>query len=147
YLVVRLGSRDAADEVLQEVFMRLVKQRAALDRVENLPAYLFAIARNEAMRFVERRGRQTHAHLPLSATDLFLEAKADDPARRDEAENATEALRQLPDEGREVVELKIYGGLTFREIADLLALPQGTVATRYRSALARLKDWFARQPS
>src|SRR5262245_10406046 len=83
YLVACLRSRDAADEVLQEVFVRLVTQRATLDRVENLPAYLFAIARNEAMRFVERRGRHTHGHLPLSAEKLYLEAKADDPARRD----------------------------------------------------------------
>lgn len=145
YLVAKLGSRDAADEVLQDVFVRLVKQRAGLARVENLTAYVFAVARNEAVRYGERRGRETRQS--LTAEDLFLEAKCDDPARRDDAESAAAALGQLADEAREVVELKIYGGLTFREIADLLAVPQGTVATRYRTALARLKDWFARQPS
>ena len=146
YLVAKLGSRDAADEVLQDVFVRLVRQRAGLARVENLPAYVFAVARNEAIRYAERRGRDAR-RLALTAEDLFLEAKGDDPARCDDAESAAVALAQLPDEAREVVELKIYGGLTFREIADLLAVPQGTVATRYRTALARLKDWFARQPS
>jgi RNA polymerase sigma-70 factor (ECF subfamily) len=146
YLVARLASRDVADEVLQEVFVRLVRQRAGLGRVENLAAYLFAMARNEAIRFAQRHGREAQ-HLPLTADDLFVEAKSDDPTRRDEAESAAVALGQLTDDAREVVELKIYGGLTFREIADLLAVPQGTVATRYRAALARLKDWFARQPS
>ena len=147
YLTVRLGSRDAADEVLQEVFVRLVRQRAGLVRVENLFAYVFAIARNEAVRFAGRRGREARHWQPLSAEDLFLEARGDDSALRDAAESAAAALRQLSADGREVVELKIYGGLTFREIAGLLAVPQGTVATRYRTALARMKEWFARQPS
>lgn len=146
YLVAKLRSRDAADEVLQEVFVRLVRQRASMARVENLSAYVFAIARNEAARFLERHGRERRKQ-SLSAEDLFLEAKSDDSARRDDAEFAALALEQLGDEAREVVELKIYGGLTFREIADLLALPQGTVATRYRTAIGRLKDWFARQLS
>jgi RNA polymerase sigma-70 factor (ECF subfamily) len=146
YLVAKLRSRDAADEVLQETFLRLVRQRAGLAKVENLTAYVFAVARNEAIRFAERRGRETRRQ-SLAAEDLFLEAKSSDPVRCDDAEWAAAALDQLSDEARELVHLKIYGGLTFREIADLLELPQGTVATRYRTALSRLKDWFARQPS
>jgi RNA polymerase sigma factor (sigma-70 family) len=147
YLVARLGSRDAADEVLQEVFVRLVRHRSGLAGVENLVAYVFTIARNEAIRYAERRGREAGHRQSLRAQDLFLEARSDTPNLMDDAESAAEALRQLSAESREVVELKIYGGLTLREISDLLSLPQGTVATRYRTALARLKDWFARQPS
>jgi DNA-directed RNA polymerase specialized sigma24 family protein len=44
-----------------------------------------------------------------------------------------------------VVELKTYAGLTFRKIAEVAGLPQGTVATRYRSALALLRGWLARK--
>lgn len=147
YLVVYLRSRDAADEVLQEVFVRLVRQRRSLQRVENLLAFVFTVARHEAIRYMERRARDRQRREKLLAEDLFLEARCNDVVRREAAENVAEALRQLSDEAREVVELKIYGALTFREIAELLAVPQGTVATRYRSALARLKYWFARQPS
>jgi RNA polymerase sigma-70 factor (ECF subfamily) len=146
YLVARLRSRDAADEVLQNVFVRLGRQRAGLARVENLTAYVFAVARNEAVRYAERRGRDARRHV-LRAEDLFLEARDDESARREDAEMAVTAMEQLADEAREIVELKIYGGLTLREIAELLALPQGTVATRYRTALGRMKDWFARQSS
>jgi RNA polymerase sigma-70 factor (ECF subfamily) len=145
YLVARLGARDAADDVLQEVFVRLVRQRASLARVHNLLAYVFAVARNEGIRYIERRGRDLRQRRPLTPDDLF--SPGDDPAWREDTESAALALGQLSDEAREVVELKIYGGLTFREIAELLAEPQGTVATRYRTALARLKEWFARQPS
>jgi DNA-directed RNA polymerase specialized sigma24 family protein len=43
------------------------------------------------------------------------------------------------------VELKIFAGLTFREISNVVDLPQGTVATRYRRALESLRPWFVKQ--
>ncbi|HEV3142448.1 MAG TPA: RNA polymerase sigma factor [Gemmataceae bacterium] len=147
YLVVRLRSRDAADDVLQEIFIRLVRQRQRLATVDNLLGYVFAIARNEANRLAGRRHREAKHQLKLSAEHLFLEAASPDVELRETAEAVAAALHQLPDELRELIELKIYGSLTFREIADVLGVPQGTVATRYRTALARLKEWFARQMS
>ena len=55
------------------------------------------------------------------------------------------AIARLPNEQREIVELKTSGQLTFREIAEVLDVPQGTVATRYRAALARLKEQLTRR--
>jgi RNA polymerase sigma-70 factor (ECF subfamily) len=55
------------------------------------------------------------------------------------------ALDRLGADDREIVELKIYGGLAFREIADVTGLPQGTVATRYRRALESLRGWVTKQ--
>jgi RNA polymerase sigma-70 factor (ECF subfamily) len=147
YLVVRLGSRDAADEVLQEVFVRLARQRQRLAAVENILAYVFTIARNEAIRHLGRTERDSKYRQPLAVEELFQEAGSADLELREITEAVALALQQLPEDLREVVELKIYGGLAFREIAELLATPQGTVATRYRTALARLKEWFARQMS
>ncbi len=143
YLCNFLGSRDAADEVLQETFVRLVRNRDRLAGVENLVAYVFAVARNEAVRHAEKRARDQKHHASLSAADLFL----DDSQQRDTAEAVARGLQSLPDDQREVVELKIYGGLTFREIGDVTHVPLQTAATRYRAALDRLKEWFARQPS
>jgi RNA polymerase sigma-70 factor (ECF subfamily) len=56
------------------------------------------------------------------------------------------ALNNLSADLREIVELKTYAGLTFQQISQVTGLPQGTVATRYRSALAKMQSWFARQP-
>jgi RNA polymerase sigma-70 factor (ECF subfamily) len=78
----------------------------------------------------------------LQAEDLFVEAKSSDLDLKEAAEEIAAALERLPVEQREVVELRIYGGLTFREIAEVLAVPQGTVATRYRTALQRLRALF-----
>jgi RNA polymerase sigma-70 factor (ECF subfamily) len=145
YLTVFLGSRDAADDVLQETFVRLVRNRGKLAAVENLPAYLFAIARNEGVRHAGRQARDRQRRVLLTGSDLF--ADADDLARRDTAQAVADGLQRLSPEQREVVELKIYGGLTFREIANVTSVPLQTAATRYRSALEHLKAWFARQPS
>src|SRR5438477_13204021 len=74
YLVALLGSRDAADEVLQETFLRLVRKRRSLAGVRNLAAYVFIVARNEALRFAGRRTRNQRRQMPLLSADLFLEA-------------------------------------------------------------------------
>jgi len=146
YLTVRLGSRDEADDVLQETFVRLVRSRRGLRRVENLTAYLFTVARNEAARHGSRKTREGLRRSLVRAEDLFLAAPGDGPAC-EAADLVAVALRQLTEEQQEVVELKVYGGLTFREIAEVTGVPLPTAATRYRAALERLKDWLARQPT
>lgn len=142
YLVVRLRSRDAADEVLQETFLRLVRLRHSFAAVENPVAYAFTVARNEASR---RQGRRSREALNLKTTDLFELAAEDNGAPHEAAESVTEAMKSLTEEQREVVELKFYSRMTFREIAEVTGVPQGTIATRYRAALGRLRIFLARE--
>lgn len=146
YLVVRLGSRTDADDVLQETFVRLARTRQRLAGVENLMAYVFATARNEATRLLERQAREVRLAAGLTAEVLFLEASSDDLRDIETAECAAALLARLSDELREIVELKIYGELTFREISDVTGVPQGTVATRYRTALDKMRRQMAEEP-
>jgi len=146
YLTVRLGSREDAEDALQETFLRLARVRRRLANIENLVAYVFAIARNEAARLGGKRTRRQHGQMPLNADDLFDCASNEAGVNRHEvAEIATAALGQLDSDQREVVELKIYGELTFRQIGQVTELPQGTVATRYRLAMAKMQRWLKRQ--
>lgn len=142
YLVRRLGSREAADEVLQETFVRLAKSHKRFASVENPIAYAFTVARNEALRMGQNQGRRRAL---LSAVDLFEIAGRDERQSREAIEAVTLALSRIPEEQREVVELRIYSGLTFREIADVTGEPQGTVATRYRAAISRLRNILAKE--
>jgi RNA polymerase sigma-70 factor, ECF subfamily len=144
YLTVRLGSRDEADDVLQETFVRFVRARNKIKRVESLSAYLFTMARNEAARHAQRKARQFKRQRSLSAGDLFVDADGSAQAR-EAAEMIAAALDALGDQQREVVELKVYAGLTFREIAEVTGVPLQTAATRYRAALELLREWMARQ--
>lgn len=139
-LVVRLGSRADADDVLQETFLRLARIKRSLVKVENLVAYVFAVSRNEANRLTRRRDRE-RPH--PTAEMLFQEGASQDTLERETAEWVTASLCSLIPEQREVVELKVYAGLTFREIALVTGLPQGTVATRYRTAVERLRGRLA----
>jgi RNA polymerase sigma-70 factor (ECF subfamily) len=155
YLVVRLGSRADADDVLQETFVRLARNCKRLARVEDLAAYVFTVARNEAARFARRRRRTTFKVVPPGTTDcqsvlqpddLFCQPDGDLQAR-EAAETVAKAMAGLDAPLREAVELKVYAGLTFREIAKVTGLPQGTVATRYRAALAKMRTWLVREQS
>src|SRR5262245_40457762 len=130
YVASRLGSREAAADVVQSAFLRAVRSRRRFRGVENPVAYMFQIARNESAR-AAKRGRR--AGQTRSAAELFTSVDAG--CEIDDAEVVAAALGRLERLDRELVELKIFGGLTFREIADVTGLPQGTVATRYRRAL------------
>ena len=143
YLLVRVGAADA-DDVLQETFVRLARSRRKLAKVDDLEAYVITVARNEAARTIARRARQRAKQRPLEAAELFC-CRPGDTAARDAAETVAAALSQLTVELREVVELKAYVGLTFQQIARVTGLPQGTVATRYRTALAKMQSWISRR--
>jgi RNA polymerase sigma-70 factor, ECF subfamily len=145
YLLVRLGSRDDAEDALQETFLRLARVRRKLANVEDLEAYAITIARNEAARLAAGNARRRQKQEMLGGQDLFR-YDASDTNARETAEAVAAALDQLNADLREIVELKTYAGLTFRQISQVTGLPQGTVATRYRSALAKMQSWFARQP-
>lgn len=139
YLSARLGSRADADDVLQETFVRLARSREALADVENLVAYAFAIARNESIRWIGRRGREGRMRETLPERAAAEPVGGDPSLGIETAEWVAASMARLGPELREVVELKVFAGLTFLEIAEVTGRPQGTVATRYRTALEALR--------
>ncbi len=96
---------------------------------------------NEPNRLARARRRESGRSL----REKELPSVADHAMAVDDAETVAAALKRLDPADRELVDLKIYGDLTFREIAYLIKMPQGTVATRYRRALHKLRGWLARQ--
>jgi RNA polymerase sigma-70 factor (ECF subfamily) len=140
YLTARVGSREESMDLVQETFLRAVVSRRRFAKVENPTAYLFQVARNELRRLTAREGLQPS---PSIIADIFETTTSQ--SRREHAELAAAALNRIAPDDRELVELKIFAGMTFREIAEITALPQGTVASRYRRALAELRPWLIRQ--
>jgi RNA polymerase sigma-70 factor, ECF subfamily len=147
YLFVRLRSWADAEDAMQETFLRLARTRQKLALVDNLAAYVFTVARNEAVRLAGRRVRNERDHKAPSGDDLFARVTLEqDSDLQEAAETVAAALEQLSPDLREVVELKTYAELTFQQISHVTGVPQGTVVTRYRSALAKMQSWFAKQP-
>jgi RNA polymerase sigma-70 factor (ECF subfamily) len=136
-----LGSSPAAEDCVQDVFVGLVRARRALPEINNLRAYLFTALRHAAARHSERARR-----LPLRPLPFDEHAELADRAAVGDEEVAydkavlEQALAQLPAAQREVVVLKISGGLTFAEIAAALNIRLNTAASRYRYALEKLRQ-------
>lgn len=144
YLLMLLGTREDADDALQETFLRLARIRHRLAKVDNLEGYVFTVARNEGLRLAANKARRQRGERTMAIEDLFCH-QANDSATPEAAESVAAALARLNPQLREVVELKIYAELTFQQISQVTGLPTGTVATRYRSALAKMQAWLARE--
>ena len=135
-------SRTDAEDVVQEAFVRFWRSR---ERIEDPAAYLFACVKHcalDSLRGRQRQVRREQATARPEAEPLFMSG-----IEQDERRTAIEAaLRELPENQAEVLVMKIWGELTFPQIAKALDLPANTVASRYRYALARLREQMAEEP-
>lgn len=133
----RMLTRHAedAEDALQDALLRVAGSPRL--RVENPRAYLFAAVRNASLNVMRAQKRRRWREDAVSANSeaVFLE-----PAERSEEVQALNAaLNAIPAPQREVVMLKIWGALTFTEIAEMLGIPRATAASRYRYALDELR--------
>jgi RNA polymerase sigma-70 factor, ECF subfamily len=133
-----LGRRQDAEDAVQEVFMALVRSRERLVDVRDLPAYLFASLRRAAARHAARRGHEP----AMSDASVREVANPEPPVEDPRSEPLRRALLSLTVEQREVIAMKIEGGLTFAQIGRVLEINANTAASRYRYALERLRGWL-----
>ena len=124
---------DAQDAV-QDGFIRFWLARS---RARDSVAYLYACVRSAAMDVARaNRRREKSADRSLAANVPVSPFAAE---QAELAQTIEEALAQLPSEQREVVVMKVWGGLTFGEIAEALRISPNTAASRYRYAIERLE--------
>lgn len=150
-LILRIvRDREEANDVLQEVFWEAWQAAEAYDPSRGSPeAWLVTRARSRAIDRVRRVRRRSETF--AAPLDESLAAGTADPAP-DAAERAADrtrvasALERLPEAQREVVELAYWGGLTQTEIAERLKQPLGTVKTRIRLGLERLRELIGPAP-
>lgn len=126
-----LGSREEAEDAVQDVFVGLVRAGGRLLRIADVQAYLFGAVRHAAFRRRTRIGKHSE---PLPET------AAEQPREPEQSGSLQRALQALPVEQREVITLKVDGGLTFAEIGELLGVSANTAASRYRYALEKLRS-------
>jgi RNA polymerase sigma-70 factor (ECF subfamily) len=139
-----LGRHDEAEDAVQDVFLGLVRAGHVLARVENLNAYLFASLHRAALRLAARRAAELR--LGYAEGEPEKQAVAPQETETDIGLRLDRALRSLPLEQREVLALKLDGGLTFEEIAEALHVRANTAASRYRYALEKLRAALSSEP-
>lgn len=145
YLTAKVGKNNARD-VLQNIFTRLFRYHKKLAKANNLTAYIFATARNETVRFLERpENRQASKTKPLDDASGVIDPSTPSTRSLENKEAAQILLKQLDETSKEIVELKIFSGLTFKEVAKIIGLPEQTAATKYRRAIENLKTFSETQ--
>lgn len=130
---------DARD-LLQEVFVRLANQPERFNAAEDPRAYALRLAHNAAVDLFRRRSRRHEREEAWEAECRSLFAPTEDPDEAAFRNALNEALAELPTEQRAVVHLKLWEGRTFDEIAQMLAIPLNTAASRYRYAVDKLRS-------
>ena len=132
-----LSDRAAAEDVTQAVFLK-IWDSPALFRGGNFAAWIARVTRNRSLDVVRARGVRDEAEFSESMpVDESIEEAA--IANLDGA-RVRDALAQLPPEQREPIELGFFDGITHQEIARRIGLPLGTVKTRIRTGLRRLRN-------
>ncbi|MGH7406643.1 MAG: sigma-70 family RNA polymerase sigma factor [Candidatus Methylomirabilales bacterium] len=142
-----LGRREEAEEVLLEVFWQVWEQANRYDPGRGAPfTWLYAIARSRALDRVRTRQRQAATVAAAAVEQRGSASHADSPEVNvvfgELRGQVRAALARLPADQREAIELAYYGGLTQAEIAARTGTPLGTVKTRVRLGLLRLREMF-----
>jgi len=132
-----VGKSEIAEEVLQDAFLSVWRSAATWDaRKSSLQAWLVAVTRHRA---IDALRKAKSPALPLEI-DLISDAPGPDETIlfRVASREVREAVRELPANLREVLEIVYFSGFTHREAARELGIPQGTVKSRLRLALERM---------
>jgi RNA polymerase sigma-70 factor, ECF subfamily len=137
-----VGDRAAAEDVTQEAFLSIWRSEAGYDPTRgSVRGWTLGIVRHRAIDALRRR-----AALPPAAFEHEMESLLEEPAairteaevlRRESARELRGALGELPTEQSEVIELAYFGGFSQSEIAEMLAIPLGTVKGRMRLGLEK----------
>lgn len=147
-LLIRiLGSREEAEDVLQDVFIQVWRRAADFDEKRGKPfTWLVTLTRSRAIDRLRQIGARQR--LATGAAENQPEEVSDalaDTFRSEQKEIVKRALAKLPEEQRRALMLAYYDGLTQSEIASRLSTPLGTVKTRMRSGMNKLRELLGTQ--
>ncbi len=135
YALALTGNAADAQDLVQDALVRMVRQK---HQAREARAYVMRCMRNLAIdRYRRSCSRPTETPLEGDCVAFIDEEAAMDG---DTLEQVRAALRSLPARRREVIVLKVYAELSFREIADILKIPTGTAASHYARALDELRE-------
>jgi RNA polymerase sigma-70 factor (ECF subfamily) len=137
------GRRITAEDVVQEAFLSLWRTGARYDRTRgSVRSWVLGVVHNRAIDLFRRDAVRTSRDVSDETAVERIPAPdstAGEVQRRAQASEVRDALRELPDDQRLVIELAYFGGFSHSEIAEQLSLPAGTVKGRMRLGLTKLR--------
>ncbi|MCG3174484.1 MAG: ECF RNA polymerase sigma factor SigW [Myxococcota bacterium] len=146
-----LGSEGLAEDVMQDVFIKIVRNAAAWEGRSSFTTWMYAITRNQCLDEQRKLAHRRHASLDAPADGdpegrTLHELTADqqpgaerDSSAREAMERVRQAIANLPEEQREVFVLRQTANIKFKDIAAMLDIPENTVKSRMRYALESIR--------
>lgn len=140
-----VGNRDDAQDAFQETFVKCWRHRNEVAEVQNLKAWIFRIALNTARDLRMTAWRRKRKPLPEDAGSIRGETHGPEVEveHQEQLTRVRYAVSQLRSEEQEVFLLRQNGEMTYEEIAEALDIPSGTVKTRMRLAVLKLREVLA----
>jgi RNA polymerase sigma-70 factor (ECF subfamily) len=143
-LAYRMCGRPAmAEDIVQESFVSLWRSSAAYDAARgSVRTWVLSVVRNRAIDAFRREAAKATSELDEQRVAERVPAPEltdREVERRDEARQVRDALKGLPADQRQVIELAFFGGFSHSQIAEMLKLPAGTVKGRMRLGLSKMR--------
>jgi RNA polymerase sigma-70 factor (ECF subfamily) len=139
-----LGDREAAEEVTLDIYLQVWRQAARFDLARGNPsAWLYTLTRSRSIDRLRRQQIQRKTEEPIEAA---IGLAAEGPSPEDDSQSAErrrlieEAMLKLSQEQREAITVAYFSGLSHTEIAEKLGQPLGTVKTRIRLGMMKLRE-------
>ena len=161
YLRRYLGDGELAEDVFQNTFLQVFTKADQYEAGRPVRPWLYTIATHQAIDAMRRQGRHQAVSLDQEREELagaeypqllgLLESRGPSPLDQLQTEERRQLVRasvdRLPDFLRHVVVLAYYQGLKYRDVADILGIPVGTVKSRLHAALLKLQEAWSESPS
>lgn len=141
YALALTGDEHAAEDLIQDVLMRIIQNQQP---VRHARAYVLRCMRNLWVDRHRSQNRQVDT-VPLENDSVaFIDTTLDGSSNREAMQQLANALKSLKPQEREIIVLKVYGELKFKEISSILDQPMGTVTARYARGIKQLQDYCTR---
>jgi RNA polymerase sigma factor (sigma-70 family) len=137
------GDRTLSEDLVQEVFLRILKYRQSYQPGTPFRAWIYQIARNARVDHY----RKAHKHISFEPEMAPAVKPKDSAQENEETELLHKALMQMPEEKREILLLSRFQELRYDEIAELLGCELGTVKTRIHRAIQELRQVYRQMES
>jgi RNA polymerase sigma-70 factor (family 1) len=140
FIIKLTGSREAAEEVIQEVFLRLWQQRDKLSGIRNPRAWIIRIASNISITYLRKQTTESRLYERLKAKPSFNATPENELATKEITKQIREAVLRLNPSERRVFELSRDRGMSIPEIAESLGLSPHTVKNQLSAALKAIRS-------
>ncbi|NJK90864.1 MAG: RNA polymerase sigma factor [Blastochloris sp.] len=139
FLLHLSGSEADARDLLQDVFLKLVRKPGLLGSVHHIRAFLLRMAHHAFVDSIRRRQTRERSALALGEASCWFAHQHPPGMEQDWGPEVSRAMTQIPAEQRAVLHLKLWQERTFAEIGQILGISTHTAASRYRYALNKME--------